>query len=308
VAAVEAPGDLHLRADDGRRFRVQAAPASAGYPLLVHPGTPGSRHLFRPQVEKAARVGFRLISWDRPGYGETPGRAGRRVADAARDAVAVADRMGLERFATWGFSGGGPFALACAALLPDRVSAAVVIASLAPYDAEGLVWASGFSERAQAEVRLFFEDPAAHRKMHAEVADEYRRALSSADGWFAKWGEAAGTDDARSRAVAEHLALGFRESMAQGDEGWFEDDVAFLSPWGFDVAEIRVPVQLWHGGSDANARVQHGLWLADHIPGVDAHIVEGEDHTNIEMAHEEEAWRWLLSKVAADSTGGPAES
>jgi pimeloyl-ACP methyl ester carboxylesterase len=103
--------DLRCHAGDAQ-IRLQAAPKSAGYPVLVHPGTPGSRDLFGPQVEKAARRGIRLIS------------------------------------------GGGPFALACAALLPDRVSATVVMASLAPYDAAGLDWAARFSERADRNPAL----------------------------------------------------------------------------------------------------------------------------------------------------------
>lgn len=274
-------------------MQLQAAPALAGYPVLVHPGTPGSRHLFPRQVEKAARRGVRLIAWDRPGYCDTPARPGRQVADAAREATAVADSLGLDDFAVWGFSGGGPFGLACASLLPDRVSAAVVIASLAPYDAVGLDWAGRFSERGQAEVRLFFDDPTAYRKVHAETAAEYLSARSTPEGWFAAWGEAAGTDEAHSRAVAVHLAFNFREALRHGDEGWYEDDAAFLSPWGFDVSKIRIPVALWQGTGDLT--VEHGRWLAEHIPGADAHIVDGEDHSNIEMRHEDEAWDWLLS-------------
>lgn len=284
--------DLCCRFGD-TRTRLQAAPESAGYPVLVHPGTPGSRHLFLPQVERAARAGVRLIAWDRPGYCDTPGRPGRQVADAATEAAVVADSLGLDRFAVWGFSGGGPFALACAALLPDRVSAAVVMASLAPYDAAGLDWAGRFSARGQSELALFFEDPVAHRKVHAATVAEYLNARSTPEGWFAAWGDTAGTDEAHSQAVAEHLALNFREALLHGDEGWYEDDAAFLSPWRFDLSEIRVPVALWQGTRDF--LVEHGCWLAEHIPGVHAHMIDGEDHTNIEMRHEDEAWEWLLS-------------
>lgn len=275
--------------------RVQAAPASSGYPVLVHPGTPGSRHLFGVQVERAAQRGIRLISWDRPGYGRTPGRPGRRVADAAAEATSVADHLGLDRFATWGFSGGGPFALACAARLPDRVAATVVMASLAPYDAAGLDWAARFSEQGRTEIQLFFDDPAAYRRRHAASAAQSLASRSTAAGWLSSWGSAAGTDEAHSQAAAEHLAQNFREALLHGDEGWYEDDVALLSPWGFDLSEIRVPVALWQGTADFT--VDHGRWLSGHIPGVRAHFAAGEDHTTTEVRHQGDAWNWILRTV-----------
>lgn len=287
--------DLRIRSSDGREIWVCGAPESAGYPVLVHPGTPGSRHLFLPNVEAAAERGLRLISWDRPGYGDTPGAPARRIANGAAEATEVAAALGLMRFATWGFSGGGGFALACAALLPETVSAAVVIASLAPHSTHGLDWTQNGAEASRAEVQLFFDDREAAREQFRADADRYSELLTTPDGWFARWGDVAGTDEAHSPAVAEHLALIFREGLKNGDEGWWEDWVAYLSPWGFDLAEIRVPVQLWHGVGDAAAEVHHGRWLAEHIPGVDAHLIEGADHTDIEALHQAEAWDWIVA-------------
>jgi pimeloyl-ACP methyl ester carboxylesterase len=274
---------------------VCSAPESAGYPVFVHPGTPGSRLLFAPNVKAAAERGLRLISWDRPGYGDTPRAPGRTIADGVVDAREVAAAFGLTRFATWGFSGGGGFALACAALLPDAVSAAVVIASLAPHSTQGLDWTRNGTEASRAEVRLFFDDREAARQTFRVDGARYYDALTSPDGWFARWGDVAGTDDAHSRAVAEHLALTFGEALKNGDEGWWEDWVAYLSPWGFDLADIRVPVQLWHGVGDAAAEVHHGRWLAEHVPGVDAHLIDGDDHTDIEALHQAEAWDWIVT-------------
>jgi pimeloyl-ACP methyl ester carboxylesterase len=287
--------EFSFRAPDGREIRVRSAPESAGYPVLVHHGTPGSRHLFPPNVEDAARRGLRLIAWDRPGYAGTPGLPGRTIADGAAEADALATALGVSRFATWGFSGGGGYALACAARLPNAVTATVVIASLAPYDDEIADWARGWAT--EAEVHRYFADPVAARQQFRADAAWYRESGSTPEGWFARWGEAAGADEAHSRPVAEHLALIFRESMRNGDEGWWEDWVAYLSPWGFDVGDIRVPVQLWHGGGDAAAAVGHGRWLAEHIPGVDAHFIEDEDHTNIEALHQVEAWEWMLAAI-----------
>ncbi len=289
MRAAERPLEL----SNGHRVLVHAAPESAGYPVLVHPGSPGSRHLFPPNVGEAASAGLRLISWDRPGYADRPGVPGRTIVDTVIEAREVAADLGLADFATWGFSGGGPYALGCAALLPETVTAAVVMASPAPHSREGLDWTRIGDEAARAEVRLFFDDPPAARQQFRADAARYHQALTSPDAWFLRWGEVAGTDAAHSRAVAEHLAMVFSEAMKNGDEGWWEDWFAVLSPWGFDLADIRIPVQLWHGTGDAAVRSEHGRWLASRIPGVDAHVLEGDDHTNIESDHQTEAWAWI---------------
>ena len=122
--------------------------------------------------------------------------------------------------------------------------------------------------------------------------------LGSAQGWLDGWGECAETDAAHSREVAEHLAAVQQDCLGHGDDGWWEDWAALLSPWGFDVARIDVPVQLWHGEKDASAPPAHGHWLAERIPGVDAHFPGHDDHTNIEMDHQQEAYEWLWQLVS----------
>lgn len=278
--------------DDGQQFLVQSAPASTGFPVFVHAGTPASRHLLEPTVTAAAGHGLRLVCWDRPGYGGRPGRPGRPVTHVAHDAEAVAVALGVPRFATWGFSGGGAYALACAALLPDQVSGAVMLAGLAPYGAPGLDWARQLSDGG-AEVDLFFSVRETAREHHRLDAEVWAAALSRPEGWLTRWGDQAGQDQAHSPAVAEHLALVFREAMTGGDEGWWEDWSAVLSPWGFDVENIRAPVQLWYGGNDSSVGSEHGRWLAGHLHDVDAHFEEDDDHSNLEQQHQDEAWTWL---------------
>ncbi|HYA09053.1 MAG TPA: alpha/beta hydrolase, partial [Gaiellaceae bacterium] len=133
-------------AGGGRVLRVEEGGDPAGFAVLYQHGTPGCGLLYRPLVEDAAARGIRLLGYDRPGYGGSTRHAGRTVADAARDVAAIADALGLERLATWGISGGGPHALACAALLPGRIVAAASLASPAPHDAEGLDWLAGMGE------------------------------------------------------------------------------------------------------------------------------------------------------------------
>jgi pimeloyl-ACP methyl ester carboxylesterase len=284
---------LVIQDRDGRDLAVTAAGLSDGFPLLVHPGSPGSRVLYAPHVELAAEYGFRLLSYDRPGYGLSTSRPDRRVAHGAGDAATIADALGYERFATWGYSGGGPFALACAALLTGRVTAATVFASLGPHTDPGFDFAAERSTDFRDEIALFFTDqPAARRKYHDEGTQQLAD-MSEPDFWMTIWGDRAGTDHAHSQQLADHLAANTRQAARQGDQGWWEDWGAFLNPWGFDLKNIQRPVQLWHGEQDLAAPVIHGQWLAEHIPSVDAHILPGEDHSTIEINHHRDAMQWL---------------
>ena len=148
---------------DGRVLQVLERGHPDGKPVLVHNGTPSSRLIYEPDVRLAERQGIRLISYDRPGYGGSTAKPGRTVADCAQDVRAIAARLGIERLAIWGISGGGPHALACAALLPDLVPAVGVLASVAPWGADGLDYFAGMGELNADDMRLFLEDRAAAR-------------------------------------------------------------------------------------------------------------------------------------------------
>jgi pimeloyl-ACP methyl ester carboxylesterase len=139
----EPRGTRVLAAPDGRRLEVLAAGPEDGLPLLFHNGTPGGLVAVPGMVAEAAARGLRTVMYARPGYGESTGQPGRRVAAAAADAVAVLDGLGARQFVTVGWSGGGPHALACAALLPGRCLAAASLAGVAPAQAEGLDWVAG---------------------------------------------------------------------------------------------------------------------------------------------------------------------
>ena len=192
----------------------------------------------------------------------------------------------------------GAFALASAALLPGLVAGCCVFASLAPYDADGLDFAAGWSEAYRREVGLFFEDRGTAREhFRAEAAEQFA-VLGSAQGWLDRWGDTAGTDAAHSREVAQYLAGVQQDCLGHGDDGWWEDWAALLSPWGFDVARIEVPVQLWHGEKDVSAPPSHGHWLAEHILGLDAHFPDQDDHASIETDHQQEAYEWLRRWVS----------
>ncbi|MEY9878183.1 pimeloyl-ACP methyl ester carboxylesterase [Streptacidiphilus sp. MAP12-33] len=273
---------------------VEDAGPQDGLGVIVHPGSPGSRLLFGPGARMAGGFGLRLVSFDRPGYGPRAAAPERRVVDTAVETGVIADRLGLERFAVWGFSGGGPYALACAATMPERVVAACVFASPAPYAPEEFDYAQGWSAAGRQEFERYFTDRKTARANWRLDAEAFLARCSDTEGWLERWGDLAEQDDAHSREVAEYLAADVRESLRNGDQGYWDDWVSLIEPWGVDLADIRVPVRLWHGVGDRNMPVGHGRQLAKLVPGIEACFPD-EDHTTIEDDHRREAYEWLTS-------------
>jgi pimeloyl-ACP methyl ester carboxylesterase len=280
---------------DGRTLAVQESGDPAGRPVLVHNGTPNSRHVYRKVADDAAARGLRLISYDRPGYGGSSPSPGRSTADCAADVRAICAALGVDRVATWGISGGGPHVLACAALLPDLVVAAASLASLAPYGADGLDWYAGMGQENADDFRLYFADQDAARR---KLAEDRAEALAATPDDAAKGLETllTPTDAAvLTGELAEYLVWSTKEGLAPGDEGWWEDTVTQASPWGFELAEISVPVLLMQGREDMFVPFGHGEWLARHIPGVDARLLDHDGHLTLLEYHTGEMHSWLSS-------------
>lgn len=280
----------------GRTLTVEDTGPPDGFPVLVHSGG-GCRHLEPSGVREAHRQGLRLISYDRPSYGGSTPRPGRSVADCKPDVEAVLDHLGISRFAVWGFSGGGPYALATAALLPDQVAAVCVLAPLGPCGVPGFDFLDGMDESYHEEVRMFFQDRAAARETFREQCAEMYSRLSTPEGWLRIWGERAGTDEAHGQEAAEFLASGFTDGWTRGDEGWWDDWSAFLHPWGFELGDVSAPVLLWHGLRDLRCPPAHGRWLADHLPHVTARFPGDEDHTNIEENNRSASYEWIREHI-----------
>src|SRR2546421_3327181 len=161
-----------VRTPDGRDLCVEIAGPGARWPVLVHHGTPSSRHSYVRWIEDAAARDIKLIGYDRPGYGGSSPQPGRSVADCAGDVQAIADALGIERLAVWGLSGGGPHALACAALLPELVVASGLVASVAPWQAPGLDYFDGMGEENVEELQLYFSDREESRRKSKQLRDE----------------------------------------------------------------------------------------------------------------------------------------
>jgi pimeloyl-ACP methyl ester carboxylesterase len=281
---------------DGRELMLEIGGDPAGKLVVAHNGTPNSRHMYGPWVDDAARQGIRLVSYDRPGYGGSTAQPGRTVADCVVDVRAIAAALDATRLGVWGASGGGPHALACAALLPDMVVGAAAVCSIAPYGVEGLDYFTGMGEENADDIRLFLDDRVASReKSRQDRIDILQH--SAADVGHGMESLLSPVDKAvLVDAFAEWLVLSAADGLATSDEGWWEDAVAHMEPWGFDVAAIRVPVQVWHGRQDKFVPFQHGQWLAAHVPNAEAHLSDTDGHLTLTLNHITDVHRWLLDR------------
>jgi pimeloyl-ACP methyl ester carboxylesterase len=271
--------ELEVKAGDGRTLH--------GYDwgtgelvVMWHHGTPNIGTPPRPLFAAAERLGIRFISYDRPGYGGSTPLPGRDIAVSAGDAAAVADALGVADFAVFGHSGGGAHALACAALLPDRVTAAVSISGLAPYGAHGLDWFAGMGPAGAASLRAALAGRAV-KEAHAATGPEPDflaadwAALDGEWGWFG--------------SVVE-------PAMAGGPAPLIDDDLAYVRDWGFDPASITAPVLLVHGGGDQVVPSSHSEWLSRHIGRARLRIVPAEGHISVLPGTAVEALDWVARR------------
>ena len=284
-----------VRTADGRALAIREAGDPGGRPVLVHMGTPNSRILYARNEADAAARGLRLISYDRPGYGGSDPQPGRTVADCASDVRAICAALEVPQLAMWGISGGGPHVLACAALLPDLVVAAASLASPAPYGADGLDWFAGMGQENVDDVRLMFSDEdAARQKMARDRAgflaatpadlDSGMRTLLTPTDAAALTGE-----------LADWLTYSTKDGLAPGDEGWWDDSWAGVRPWGFELAQISVPVLVMHGREDKFVPLRHGQWLAAQVPGAEARLLDQDGHLTLMQDRVGEIHSWLAS-------------
>lgn len=277
-----------LALPDGRTLHVYDA-GGAGVPVLWHHGTPNVGTPPEPLLDLARDLGLRWIGFDRPGYGGSPRREGRTVAAVADDSVALADALSLDTLAIVGYSGGGPHALASAARLGERVRGVVVLAGLAPIDADGLDWFAGMGPTGTAALRAA-QAGAGERAQHETAAADAPIDFTAAD-----WAALAGPWGWLGTVAAAGVATGV--------DGLVDDDVAYVTPWGIDVSTVTAPVLLVHGADDHVVPPAHGDWLAARLPQAELWRLEGESHISALAAEHQgaaDALRWLADQVRHD--------
>jgi pimeloyl-ACP methyl ester carboxylesterase len=274
-------GTFTVDLPNGRRLVGWEAGAPGAPGLLFHFGTPSAGIPFAPLVDEALARGCRFVTYSRPGYAGSTRLEGRSVADCASDVIALLDSRGLDRVHVVGWSGGGPHALACAALLPERVASAATLASVAPWGADGLAWLEGMAEENLDEFGAALDGPDALRRFLEPIAADrvdvtVETVAEGLGGLLTEVDRAALTGP-----FAEFLAEATRAAVSSGPWGWIDDDLAFARDWGFRLAEIGVPVTVWQGRHDAMVPTTHGEWLAGHVPGARRRILEDEGHLSL---------------------------
>lgn len=275
---------LHVTTRDGRSLQVIDT-GGDGLPCLYHGGTPSGAVVDRLAVRAARDAGLRWITYSRPGYGDSTALPGRDVASVAADVEAILDHVGVDTFVTYGLSGGGPHALATAALMPSRCLGVASIGGVAPAGAEGLDFLDGMAEdnveefgRARSGEGPLVEFLSAGAASFAHVTGA--EVVAALGGLVSPPDQAALTGE-----VGEYFASSFREALRTGIDGWRDDDLAFVKPWGFELADLRVPVAIWQGGQDLMVPPGHGRWLAAHIPGARAHLHPEDGHLSLGVAN-----------------------
>lgn len=281
-----------MRLDDGRTVHAYDTGATDASRITIvwNHGSPQTGALLEPLLDAAADRNIRLLSYGRPSYGGSSPQPGRSVASAASDVAQVADAHGIRQFAVMGASGGGPHALACAALFPERVTGVVSVASLAPFGGSSSPtdmneWLYGMTSPGGLRAALAGR---AARAQHSETAEFDPQNFTEAD-WAALAGgwSSLGADVARSEQF--------------GSDGLIDDDVAFVSPWGFDLAQIRTRVLIVQGGEDRVVPPTHSMWLLNGCRNAELWLRPKDGHISILDACPV-AMDWLR-EYAATSTG-----
>lgn len=280
-----------------RVLDVEVSGPSDGIPLVYHHGSSTSGEQFGFLKRAAHERGLRLVSFSRPGVGGSTRLAGRSVVDSVSDVAAVLDHLGASRSLQFGWSGGGPHTLAAAARLPERVTGAAVMCSVAPYEELGEKFFAGMGQDNVEEFRAALEGEEAIRPSMEAQAQGMRSAgsgevreilmglLSSAD-------RALATEE-----LAADIGASWAESLRNGVDGWVDETLSYLAPWGFSVEEIAVPVTVWHGTDDLAAPIGHGEWLAKRIPGATARLLEGHGHVSILLTSVDQALDELVATL-----------
>ncbi|WP_322937198.1 alpha/beta hydrolase [Nocardioides bizhenqiangii] len=272
---------IALDLPDGRILDVQVSGPADGALLIWHHGTPGCSYQGLEKQRALHSRGVRYASYSRAGAAGSTRNPGRSVADVAADMAAVADHLGAETFLTGGQSGGGPHALATGAVLPDRVLAVLAVCAVKPYagqpdflDSMGADNIEEFGLALQGEEELL---PFLQKERAGILEADAEGVIRTLDNLLPDVDRATLTSEL-GEDIIRNLQGGVEELY-----GWMDDDLAFTRDWGFALDDITVPTYLWQGSEDLMVPFHHGEWLAEHIPGVVAHLEPGEGHLSIQV-------------------------
>jgi pimeloyl-ACP methyl ester carboxylesterase len=261
-----------------------------GSPAVIHHhGTPGSRLSHHP--DPRTYDGIRVVVYERPGYGGSGPHPGRTVAAAARDVETLADALGLDRFTVLGVSGGGPHALACAALMPERVARVAVLVGGGPSDDPDFDFTEGMAE---LNIREFRAAQEGEEALLREIGPYAEAMQQDPDAILDLMASEVPEPDQAIMVQPEFRAMmraSFVESVRQGARGWLDDDLAFVRPWGFQLEDVPAEVRLWQGELDVLVPHAHAEYMARRLPRATFELIPNAGHFIFD--HYRGAYEWL---------------
>ncbi|MEV0894055.1 alpha/beta hydrolase [Promicromonospora sp. NPDC050262] len=286
-----------FRLPDGRDLEYEVRGPGSGPVVLFHHGMPGSAVPMDTVLGSMTQSGYQVVTYSRAGYGTSSPNAGRTVADTAADCALLLAHLGVAHHRVVGWSAGGPHALASAAVAPEHVEGVLIVASFAPFDADGLDYVDGMGAQNVAQFATAGQGEPAVREIVGQMAAAVRGNTPADVGTsmasllppvdLAVLTAGYGADNA---ATMDH-------GLSRSDEGWVADLTALTSPWGFDLDDITAPVELWHGALDQMVPVTHGQWLTAHLPTAVAHLTPGDGHLSLAVGSLGEKLRALSARA-----------
>jgi pimeloyl-ACP methyl ester carboxylesterase len=267
-----------LTAPDGRTLAYLERGPEDGFPVIVSHGTPGSRFARQPDPTLYERHRVRAVAYDRPGYGRSNPQPGRSVADAAADIAAIADVLGFDHIAVVGGSGGAPHALACGALLGDRVVRIGALVTPAPPDDPDFDFYDGLADLNVKEFNAALEGEEAIAAFLQPLSDGIRADPDAVIEEILTELPPVDRERASRPEIRAIMKESFVEAVRQGVRGWADDDLAFAKPWGFALEDVSVETRVWQGELDVLAPRSHGEYVASRLPNGRFELLVGGGH------------------------------
>ncbi len=285
-STIHAFASQQLTLRDGRRLGYSEFGAPGGRPVFFCHGFPASRLEGHLGHEAAVRLNARLITPDRPGYGLSDFHAGRRITDWPRDLLELADSLSLDRFSVLGISGGGPYAIACAGRIAERITSLGIVCGLGRTDR------SGDTAQMNAFARLSFaaarNAPALSQLFNRALAPALRRSPGLMFRLLASQLPAPDQEVLSDPGVFALFANSYREALRQGGRGAAHELTLYAQPWETEPGAIRVPCFVWHGEMDTTVPLPMGKRLAAAIPGCRARFYADEGHFSLPVRRMDE--------------------
>lgn len=282
-----------IELQDGRQLAYRLFGDPAGMPAFYCHGFPSSSREAELLHDKAVQQGLRIISADRPGYGGSDPLPERTIPAFADDLAALADRLGIGHFRLLGVSGGGPYALACAARLAERIIACALVAPLGPIHLPGLLSRMGLSARL-----AFSLTRSAPRTMDRLLSGPLPAWVAGQDRLLdglrltasAKADRVALSDPRAKRILNQTIA----DALSEGGVGARQDLVLYANEWGIEPASVKTPIELWQGEADRIVPPAHAHWYTRHLSRCTSHLLPEEGHYSLPLRHAPAILRALM--------------